>query len=192
MRWGAAMTDSEPVQAAGASPQPKLKPAKGSYISEVALLLALLFGVAVPIALLIWQGVAATAPVRSGSAGAFVAAIASQGGFFAPTLTTVQTSAGSVVVQGTFSAPRGRDLVVEESNKTGLQLCALGDQETCVPLVGTWAGPLSPTPVAPHVFNFVEHGLGTDNLQRWLEGGLIVAFVAFLGVIAGAVPRLLA
>jgi len=184
------MTDSEAVQGAGASPPPKL--AKGGYVFEVALLLALLLGVAVPIALLIWQGVAATAPVRSGSAGTFVSGTASQGGFFAPTLTTVQTSAGSVIVQGTFSAPRGRDLVVEESNKTGLQLCAVGDQETCVPLIGTWAGPLSPTPVASHVFNFVEHGLGTDNLLRWLEGGLIAAFIAFLGVIAGEVPRLLA
>jgi len=168
------------------------KPSKYWAIFSVMFLLVLVLGVAAPIALLIWQSAATTAAVRGGSAGAFVSATASQGGFLSTPLTNVQTTLGSVVVQGAFSAPRGRALAVEELNKTGLHLCAVGDLETCLPLAGQWAGELTATPQAAGAFDFVGHGLSRDNLDRWLGAGLMVAFIALLGVIAGAVPRILA
>jgi len=171
---------------------PTHKPSKYWEIFSVVFVLALVLGVAAPIALLIWQSAATTAAVRSGSAGAFVSATASQGGFLSTPLTNVQTTLGSVVVQGTFSAPRGRALDVEELNKTGLHLCAVGDLETCLPLAGQWAGDLNATPQAAGAFDFVGHGLSRGNLDRWLGAGLMVTFIALLGVIAGAVPRILA
>ena len=179
-----------PQAAVAATPERQLS--RSWEVFSVVFLLVLVLGVAAPIALLIWESAATTAAVRSGSAGAFVSATASQGGFLSTPLTNVQTTLGSVVVQGTFSAPRGRALAVEELNKTGLHLCAVGDLETCLPLAGQWAGELTATPQAAGVFDFVGHGLSRGNLDRWLGAGLMVTFIALLGVIAGAVPRILA
>lgn len=177
------MARSEHAPAALAA-TPTLKPSRYWEVFSVVFVLVLLLGVATPIALTIWQAAATTAAVRSGSAGTFVSATASQGGFLSSPLTNVQTTEGSVVVQGTFSAPRGRVLAVEELNKTGLHLCAVGDLESCLPLEGHWAGQLTATPQAAGVFDFVGHGLSSDNLGRWLMAGLILAFIAAAGLLA--------
>lgn len=182
------MARSEHAQAAVAV-TPAHKPSRYWEVFSVVFVLVLLLGVATPIALLIWQSTAATGAVRSGSAGTFVSATASHGGFFSSALTNVQTNDGSVVVRGTFSAPRGRVLAVEELNKTGLHLCAVGDRESCLPLAGHWAGPLAATPQASRVFDFVGHGLDRGNLAQWLAAGLIVAFTAFACLLASAVVK---
>ncbi|TAN02568.1 MAG: hypothetical protein EPN36_16585 [Rhodanobacteraceae bacterium] len=177
------MARSEHAQVAVAAASAH-KPSRYWELFSVVFLLVLLLGVATPIALLIWQSAATTAAVRSGSAGTFVSATASQGGFFSSPLTNVQTTGGSVVVQGTFSAPRGRALAVEELNKTGLHLCAVGGLASCVPLEGHWAGQLTATPQAAGAFDFVGHGLSSDDLGRWLMAGLIFAFIAFAWLLA--------
>lgn len=168
---------------------PKRQPPARFGIYGIAFLLVLLVGIAAPVALLVWQAAATTVAVRSGDAGTFVSATAVQGEFLAPALTTVQTSEGSVTVRGMFSAPRGRALAVEDLNKTGLHLCAVGDLESCLPLAGHWAGTLTATPEAARAFDFEHHGLSTDNLQRWLMAGLILTFIALLSVVATEVAR---
>lgn len=179
---------SENAQAVVEAASKREPPARfGLY--GIVFLLVLLLGIAAPVALLIWQAVTTTVAVRSGDAGAFVSATAAQGGFFTSALTTVQTSEGSVVVQGTFSAPHGRALAVEDLNKTGLHLCAVGDLDTCLPLAGHWAGPLTATPDAGRAFDFEHYGLSNDNLKRWMMAGVIVAFIAMLGLIAGEIAR---
>lgn len=180
------MASSEHAQTARGTTS-AYKPSGYWMVFSVMLVLVLALGVATPIALTIWQAAARTAAVRSGSAGTFVSATASQGGFLSAPLTNVQTTEGSVVVQGTFSAPRGRALAVEDLNKTGLHLCPVGDLESCMPLEGHWAGQLTAAPQAAGVFDFVGHGLSSDNLGRWLMAGLILAFIVSAGLLAIAV-----
>ena len=182
------MANSEHAQAVVAA-TPAHKPSRYWELFSVVFVLVLVLGVATPIALLVWQSAATTAAVRSGSAGTFVSATASQGGFLSSPLTNVQTTEGSIVVQGTFSAPRGRELAVEELNKTGLHLCAVGDLESCLPLEGHWAGQLTAIPQAAGVFDFVGHGPSSDNLGRWLMAGLIFAFIFFAWLLAIGVGR---
>lgn len=184
----AVITHSASVQPSVATAT-KREPSTRSDVVTIVFLLVLLVGVAVPVALLIWQSVATTAAVRTSDAGTFVSATASQGWYFSPTVTNVQTTTGSVVVEGTFSAPRGRALAIEDLNKSGLHLCAVGDLNSCLPISGHWAGHLVPTPQAARVFNFVRYGLSTYNLQRWMAFGLIFAFVALALVFACAVAR---
>lgn len=183
------MTTSSESAKTAVAVAPRSEPPGYLGIYGIAFLLVLLLGIAAPVALQIWQAVTTTVAVRSGDAGAFVSATAAQGGFFTSALTTVQTSEGSVVVQGTFSAPRGRALTVEDLNKTGLHLCAVGDLDTCLPLAGHWAGPLTATPDAGRAFDFEHYGLSNDNLKRWMMAGVIVAFIAMLGLIAGEIAR---
>ena len=170
-------------------PAAKRKPPARFDIYGIAFALVLLLGIAAPVALLIWQAAATTVAVRSGNAGTFVSATAVQGWFFTSALTTVQTSEGSVTVRGTFSAPRGRALAVEDLNKTGLHLCAVGDLETCLPLAGHWVGTMTATPEAARAFDFEHHGLSNDNLGRWLMAGVIFTFIALVGVAAIEVGR---
>lgn len=170
-------------------PWPNRKPPARFGIYGIAFLLVLLIGVAAPVALLVWQAATMTVAVRSGNAGTFISATTVQGGFFTSALTTVQTSEGSVTVRGTFSAPRGRALAVEDLNKTGLHLCAVGDLDTCLPLAGRWAGTLTATPEATKTFDFEHHGLSNDNLGRWLMAGVIFTFIALLGMVAIEVGR---
>lgn len=170
-------------------PAPNRKPPVRFGIYGIVFLLVLLLGIAAPVALLVWQAVTTTVAVRSGNAGTFVSATAVQGGFFTSALTTVQTSEGSVTVRGTFSAPRGRVLAVEDLNKTGLHLCAVDDLGTCLPLAGHWAGTLTARPEAASAFDFEHHGLSNDNLQRWLMAGAVLAFIVLLSLIASEVAR---
>lgn len=181
-------TASENAQVA-IEPAPNCEPPRRFGIYGIVFLLVLLLGIVAPVALLVWQAASTTAAVRSGNAGTFVSATSVQGGILTSTLTTVQTSKGSVTVRGTFSAPRGRALAVEDLNKTGLHLCAVGDLYTCLPLAGRWAGILTATPEAARAFDFEHHGLSNDNLQRWLMAGLILTFIALLSVVAIEVAR---
>lgn len=189
-QWGqdAVMTGSETPQVA-VEVAPNREPPGRFGFYGIAFLLVLLLGIAVPIALLIWQAVTTTMAVRSGDAGSFVSATAVQGGFFTSALTTVQTSEGSVTVRGIFSAPRGRALAVEDLNKTGLHLCAVGDLGTCLPLAGHWAGILIATPEAGRAFDFERYGLSNDNLKRWMMAGLIFCFIGLVWLIAIEIGR---
>lgn len=145
-----------------------------------AFIVALVLGVAAPAALLIWEAASATATIVRGDAGDFLTSTSSPGGFFAPTITSVQTSAGSIAVVGTFSAPRGRTLSIERTNKQSLRLCVAGAPASCAELVGNWPGPVVPTTKAGSVFDFQRSGLTYGNLNLWLMVGLLLSFLTMV------------
>jgi len=159
------------------------RPTKGDTIAGVALPLIMLFGVLMPIALLIWRGVAPDVVARQADVGRFVAADATPGGFFAPTLTTVRTTVASVTIAGSFSARSESPLVIQYMSKTGLRLCVVGGRGPCVPLEGEWAGDLQATPAAAPGFDFYGWGLTSRALVGWLVIGI---FMLFCGVIIWA------
>jgi len=158
-------------------------------IAVVAFFTALVLGLAAPITLLIWEAVSPTAIVRRGDAGAFVAATSSPGGFMAPTLTTVETTVGSFTVTGTFSAPHGRALSIERTNKSGLQLCVAGVPATCTDFLGTWPDPIPATPEGGHVFDFQRSVLNHETLLKWLFFGIVVSFIAMIIAARATAPR---
>jgi len=158
-------------------------------IAVVAFFTALVLGLAAPITLLIWEAVSPTAIVRRGDAGAFVAATSSPGGFTAPTLTTVETTVGSFTVTGTFSAPHGRALSIERTNKSGLQLCVAGVPATCTDFLGTWPDPIPATPEGGHVFDFQRSVLNHETLLKWLFFGIVVSFIAMIIAARATAPR---
>jgi hypothetical protein len=151
-------------------------------VSIAAFVAALILGVVTPAALLIWEGASATAIVLRGDAGAFIASTSSPGGFFSPTMTSVQTTMGSIAVTGAFSAPRGQALTIERTNKQSLQLCAAGVPASCANIVGTWPGQVPVTLEADGVFDFQRSGLTYDNLGFWLMVGLFLSFIATIAV----------
>jgi hypothetical protein len=106
-------------------------------------------------------------------------------GFLQPSTTTVTTTQGSLIVVGLFSAPRNQRLeVVQWSQTSGLQLCAVGRSDTCLSLAGAWAGTLQPTAARTRTFNFQGHDLDRGNVGLWLFIGCAVtlmAGVAWLG-----------
>ena len=117
-------------------------------VAVVGWLITFLAGVIAPAVFLVLIGMTSYTLLRSGAAGRFVSINACAGGIFSPNLTTVQTTTGSIVISNTFSAPRNQPLVVRETLKDGLQLCAQGKPDTCAGLAGSWAGDMKPIPHA--------------------------------------------
>lgn len=99
--------------------------------------------------------------------GEFVSSTAAQGGFTTPTLTTVQTTTGSVVVTGSFSGARGQRLALDRKLKTGLQLCVAGSTQACAPVSGTWPGSLQPVPHRRPAMAFLAPMQRGDHLRSW-------------------------
>ncbi|TAN08820.1 MAG: hypothetical protein EPN38_00900 [Rhodanobacteraceae bacterium] len=126
--------------------------------------------------------------LRTGEAGQFVSATASVGGFFSSDITTVQSTTGSIAVYNTFSAPRNQLLVVRETLKNGLQLCAENKPDTCVGLAGSWAGDMKPVPHARHRFAGLVTGIGNSGASLWLLIGILVS-VGATGILAQHVDR---
>jgi len=161
--------------------EPSREGASGDQIASLlGLLFAILLGVVAPICLWAWQARAPGAAIRSADVGTFISADSSQGGFFAPTLTNVHTTGGSITVLGTFSALRGRSLSVEDLNKSGLHLCVTDAPASCAPLAGGWVGGLVPTSHATKVFNFYKYGLTSENFVGWLAIGSLLSFGALV------------
>jgi len=141
----------------------------------------LIGGVALPLALLIWQAVTPNVVMQRAGVGQFVSA-STDSGFLQPATTTVTTAQGSLIVVGLFSAPRNQPLeVVQWSQTSGLQLCAVGRPDTCLPMAGAWAGTLEPAPGRAGVFNFQGHGLSDRNVGVWLFFGCILALMTGIG-----------
>lgn len=139
-----------------------------------------LFGIVTPTALLIWQAFTPLAAVQRSELGTFVSATANPGGVFSPTYTSIQTTVGTVTVEGAISAARGQKLSIETLNKIGMQLCVDDDLRTCMPLVSPWLGTLEPTPQAASITDFQRVGLSTDNLKGWLELGVMLCIMVFI------------
>lgn len=118
-------------------------------IATLLLLVVFLGCIAAPVGLMVWQATHPTTVIAEGAAGRFDSASSSAGGFFGPTLTTVQTSTGTIIVIGTFSALRGNALVVQADNEHDrLRLCTVGTRTVCARVDGDWPGTLMPTPQA--------------------------------------------
>jgi hypothetical protein len=155
-------------------------PSRAETVATILLLLVFLGGIVAPTGLIIWQSIHPTTVIAEGAAGRFEGASSSAGGFFGPTLTTVQTSTGTVAVRGTFSALRGAALVVQSDNKHDrLRLCTTGTRIVCARVDGDWPGTLTPTPQARHAINFVRHGLSSQRVTDWLGLGMLAMFLAF-------------
>ncbi|TAM96025.1 MAG: hypothetical protein EPN40_09705 [Rhodanobacteraceae bacterium] len=153
---------------------------RAARIARILFLAALLPGIALPAALLIWQAATPEEAVRSADAGQFLSATGSNA-FLQPALTNIETTHGSLIVNGLFSAPRGRALeVVKLNDKGGTYLCAAGDLDTCLPLAGAWAGTLAPTPNTNRVFDFERYGLADSNLWGWVACGVLACLLSGL------------
>lgn len=155
-------------------------PSRAGTTATILLLLVFLGGIAAPVGFMIWQAIYPTRVIAERDAGRFESASSSAGGFFGPTLTTVQTSTGTVAVRGTFSALRGTALVVQSDNKHDrLRLCTTGTRTVCARADGDWPGTLMPTPQARHAINFVRHGLSSRRITDWLGLGTLPTFLVF-------------
>lgn len=140
--------------------------------------IVVLAGVVAPGVILILMAMTPNTPLRSGAAGRFVSSTASAGGFMAPNITTVQTTSGSIAVYNAFSAPRDEALVVQETLKSGLQLCAEGKPDTCVDVMGGWAGDMRPVSHTHHVFAGLVTGIGFKGAALWLLIGVFLSIGA--------------
>lgn len=107
----------------------------------------------------------------------------------APALTTVGTTLGSFTVAGTFSAPHGRALTVERTNKSELQLCVAGVPATCSDFMGAWPDPIPATREAGHVFDFQRSALKRETLLKWLSFGIVVSFITMIIAARATAPR---
>lgn len=152
----------------------------------MAWFVVVLASVVAPVVILILMAMTPNTVIRAGAAGRFVSSTASAGGFMAPNITTVQTTTGSIAVYNAFSAPRNQALVVQETLKDGLQLCAQGKPDTCVDLMGGWAGDMQPVSHAHHVFAGLVTGIGFQVAAMWLLIGIILAIGATAIVVAQA------
>ncbi|HEU0198704.1 MAG TPA: hypothetical protein VFQ88_16010 [Nevskiaceae bacterium] len=172
--------------AAARAPLPP-PPPPAAVVVLLLLVAAFLGGIVAPTVLMLWEAVHATTVIAEGSAGRFESASSSPGGFFSPTLTSVQTSTGTITVKGTFSALRGEPIIVTADNKhDSLRLCTMGARTVCATLDGGWAGTLMPTPRARHTVNFVRHGFSIHNLDQWLAFGMLATLAAFAIAVATA------
>lgn len=140
--------------------------------------IVVLAGVIAPGVILILMAMTPNTPIRAGAAGRFVSSTASAGGFMAPNITTVQTTTGSIAVYNAFSAPRNETLVVQETLKDGAQLCAEGKPDTCVDLMGSWAGDMQPVSHSHPVFAGLVTGIGGGGAALWLLIGVFLSIGA--------------
>lgn len=141
-------------------------------------LIVILAGVVAPVVILILMAMTPNTLIRTGAAGRFISSNASAGGFMAPNITTVQTTSGSIAVYKTFSAPRNETLIVRETLKDGLQLCAEDKPDACVGLAGHWAGDMQPVPHDHHIFAGLVTGIGSGPAWLWLMMGIFATIVA--------------
>lgn len=140
--------------------------------------LAMVFGaVVVPAIIGILIGLTPNYPVRSADAGRFVSATTSVGGFFAPDVTTVQTTRGSISVDGHVSAERGQAMEIEDRLKDGLQLCVEGQSRICTKLASPWAGRMQQATHPYYPFAPLARAIGATDIATWIALGVLTTFV---------------
>lgn len=87
--------------------------------------------------------------LRTASVGSFVGAEPRPGGnIWGNPATIVQTTRGTFVANGIFSAMRDEPLVVRDTSQVGLVVCAERPQATCAGLTGSFVGAFTPVPGA--------------------------------------------
>lgn len=169
--------------------QPEPQPTDHSWHHAKLVLTALtavtlLAGILVPCALIVWRASSPTIVMQQGSAGTLRGVTFHSN--ILRTTTYLSTSVGNILVNDAFAGPQGVALGVQRTNKTpGLRVCAADRSASCAHLLGTWIGPLQPTPAANRATDFARQGLTTDNLAGWLGIGVAALYVmALLWIIA--------
>lgn len=148
------------------------------YVAEIAFVLMLLGGVVVPWAIWWWFHTTPNTVLATADVGQFVAASKGNGA------TNVQTTTATVAIDGTLSALRGSELVVQRSTKRGTELCVVGTEQSCVALAGSWPGPMRAMPGSERAVDFYAHGISAYTLRIWHVLGFLMAFCSFIA--AGA------
>lgn len=70
------------------------------------------------------------------------------GNFWGDPATIVQTTHGMFVANGIFSAMHGEPLVIRDTSRDGLMVCAKSPLATCAALTGNFVGSFTPVPGA--------------------------------------------
>ncbi|MGN2254295.1 hypothetical protein ACFWZ4_13020 [Frateuria sp. GZRe12] len=135
-------------------------------------------GLVVPLIVALLVSSTADTTTRVGDVGSFVSSTTSAGGFFTRPATTVQTSAGSIVVSGRLSAVKGQRLKVEDRLKSGLHLCVQTTPPTCVDVEGPWTGDMQPVRNQWQVFGWLAARVSVAAAGLWFVLGLIATMVA--------------
>ncbi|TAN02569.1 MAG: hypothetical protein EPN36_16590 [Rhodanobacteraceae bacterium] len=152
------------------------RPRKKVYVAQVAFVLMLFGGVLIPWGIWWWFRASPNTVLATADVGQFVSASKGNGA------TNVETTKGTVAIDGTLSALRGSELVAQTSTKTGTELCVAGSRRSCVALSGPWSGPMQPVPGAEHATNFYAHGISSRILTLWR----MLGFLMTLGTLMAA------
>lgn len=152
------------------SPAPVARGPGQSHVAQILFLLLLTGGVLVPWSIWLWFHFTPNAVLASADVGRFVSASKGNGG------TNVQTTEGTIAIDGTLSALRGSLLVVQRSTKRGTELCVADRQASCVALAGPWTAPLQRIPGSGHATDFYAHGISAYSLRIWRMFGFLLAF----------------
>lgn len=153
------------------APRPRFHGAEYMFVAIFVL------GLLIPGAIGLWFYFTPNAVIATADAGKFETASASDG------TTYVQTTVGTIAIGGTFSAPRGRALMIQRSIKRGEELCAAGAFDSCVPLESPWVGPMHEIPRPRWLVDFHGHGISSRKLALWLMAGFLMTF--FVAIAAG-------
>lgn len=144
------------------------------HVAKTMFLVLLFVGFLIPLALWFWFHFSPNVVLAATDVGQFVSASKDNGA------TDVETTKGTVSIDGTLSALRGSELVVQRSTKTGTELCVAGSRESCVALSGPWPGPLQPVSGTRHAMNFFAVGISQNSLHIWLMFGSLVTLASTL------------
>lgn len=83
--------------------------------------------------------------LRTADAGAFLSETPWAGStIWGTPVTIVHTTRGAFAVDGIFSALRGEPLLIRDTNKDGMVVCAARPPSTCAALSGSFVGALTP------------------------------------------------
>lgn len=144
------------------------------YVAEVMFVVMLFAGFLIPWGIWFWFHFSPNVVLSSAHIGQFVSASKGNGA------TNVETTQGTVAIDGTLSALRGSELVVRTSTKTGTELCVAGNRQSCVALSSPWSGPMQPVPGTEHATNFFAHGISSRILTLWRMLGFLVTFATLI------------
>jgi len=151
-----------------------LRPPRKVYIAEVMFVIMLFGGFLVPWGIRLWFRCSPNVVLSSADLGRFVSASKGNGA------TNVETTKGTVAIDGTLSAPSGSELVVQTSTKTGTELCVTGHRQSCVALSSPWSGPMHLVPGVEHATNFFAHGISSRFLTLWRMLGFLLTLGALM------------
>lgn len=147
---------------------------------KYVLMVVATLGLVVPLSLGAVIGLTPDTLLRDGSAGQFVSASSSAGGFFNSSVTSVQSSIGTVAVFGSFSALRGQELRVTHRLKSGTRLCVEDQPSTCSVLAGVWPGKLDVTPGKRPWTTPLVSRIGVQGVTQWCAFGFLLTILTGL------------